>query len=155
MQPRVSKRLVLAALVFLLSACSKPDVSKTVIADDFGAGDGKRWRVVNYWATWCGPCILEIAELNKIALDYRQQLVVLGVNFDNPLTESEREAAIAKMDIHFPVYAQDPASELGIDRPLVLPTTFIFSPDGVLVETLVGPQTVETLLTVIRSQGRG
>ena len=34
MQPRVSKRLVLAALVFLLSACSKPDVSETVITDD-------------------------------------------------------------------------------------------------------------------------
>ena len=155
MQPRVSKRLVLVTVVFLLNACSKPDVSETMITDDFGVGDGKRWRVVNYWATWCGPCILEIAELNKIALDYRQQLVVLGVNFDNPLTESERQVAIAKMDIHFPVYTQDPASDLGIDRPLVLPTTFMFSPDGVLVETLVGPQTVETLLAVIRSQDRG
>jgi thiol-disulfide isomerase/thioredoxin len=158
MTPRINKQVALVSLalvssVLLLFACSKPEVAEAVNTDGFDATQEQRWRVVNYWATWCGPCILEIPELNQLALDHRQQLVVWGVNFDNPLTEAERQAAITKMNIHFPVYRQDPASDLGIDRPLVLPTTFIFSPDGVLVETLVGPQTGETLLALIGQQG--
>lgn len=147
--------LLTALLVLVLYACAKPEVSGVVTTDDDRAATSQRWRVVNYWATWCGPCILEIGELNQLAQDYSEDLMILGVNFDNPLTEAERQADIAKMNILFPVYPQDPAPDLGIDTPLVLPTTFMFSPDGALVETLVGPQTGESILAVIEGHDSG
>jgi len=59
------------------------------------------------------------------------------------------------MNILFPVYPQDPAVDLGIKTPLVLPTTFMFAPDGALVETLVGPQTGESILAVIHGHDSG
>lgn len=149
------KQLMTALLVLMLFACAKPDVSLSDATDDFSADVGQRWRVVNYWATWCGPCILEIEEFNQLAQDYSEELIVLGVNFDNPLTEAERQADIREMNILFPVYPQDPAPDLGIKTPLVLPTTFMFAPDGALVETLVGPQTGESILTVIHDHDSG
>lgn len=149
------KQLTVALLALMLFACAKPEVALIDATDNFSAEAGQRWRVVNYWATWCGPCILEIEELNQLARDYSDELIVLGVNFDNPLTEAERLAAIAEMNIRFPVYPQDPAPDLGIDTPLVLPTTFMFAPDGALVETLIGPQTGESILAVIHSHDSG
>ena len=43
-----------------------------------------KWQVINYWATWCGPCITEIPELNELAHEHSAELIVLGVDFDAP-----------------------------------------------------------------------
>ena len=42
----------------------------------------QRGRVVliNIWATWCGPCVSEMPDLNRLAQDYEDQLVVIGIN---------------------------------------------------------------------------
>jgi thiol-disulfide isomerase/thioredoxin len=139
------RHLVTLTLILLLAACQQPDFLDT-------KGNGYRyedmvgkWRIVNYWATWCGPCIKEIPELNVLAKDHAETVKVFGVNYDSPEIE-ERQAQVEKMKIEFPVYSEDPASALGIAKPEVLPTTFIFSPDGKLAATLVGPQTEATLL---------
>jgi thiol-disulfide isomerase/thioredoxin len=101
-----------------------------------------QWVVINYWAIWCKPCIQEIPELN--ALDELPEVTVLGVNYDGAAAEELRQQ-IEQLDIAFEVLANDPASELGIDRPVVLPTTLILDPAGELRTTLVGPQTFESL----------
>ena len=104
-------------------------------------GDGQ-WRVINWWAVWCAPCRDEIPELNQLAKD--PSIVVLGVNFDGkvgpPLqVDSER------LGIEFALLENDPATQLGVPRPTVLPTTLIVNPEGVVVATLVGPQTERSL----------
>jgi len=108
-----------------------------------------KWQVINYWATWCGPCITEIPELNELAHEYSVELVVLGVDFDAPSTATAAMASIEKMGIEFPVLTLDPAMRLGIDTPTVLPTTVLVHPDGEVREVLVGPQTAASLLAVI------
>ncbi len=134
--------------MLLLASCQQPD-----FVDTQGHGyryadlEGK-WLIVNYWATWCGPCIKEIPELNKIAAEHQDHVHVFGVNFDGPDAE-EMQAQVEKMKIEFPVYAIDPAVELGITKPDVLPTTFVFSADGNLHATLTGPQTEDSLLGVL------
>lgn len=110
--------------------------------DRIAAAKGS-WVVVNYWAEWCKPCIKEVPELN--ALHTRDDVTVLGVNFDGE--EGDALAAqIEKLAIAFPTLPEDPATPLGIDRPAVLPTSLVISPEGDLIATLVGPQTLETLL---------
>ena len=102
--------------------------------------------VVNYWAQWCTPCIREIPELN--ALNQHYPLVnVLGVNFDGA-TGEQLATQVRELKIDFPMLAEDPAADLGLSRPAVLPTTLILNPAGELTEVLVGPQTLESLLTV-------
>mgnify|MGYP001166410276 CR=1 FL=1 len=104
-----------------------------------------QWNVINYWAIWCKPCREEIPELNQ--LNQIEHVVVLGVNFDGKVGEALVSDA-RDLGITFETI-DDPASNLNITRPSVLPTTLILSPEGTLVATLVGPQTAESIIAHI------
>lgn len=133
--------------IFLLAAVGCSDSSPGT-QEQIRAARGS-WLVINYWAEWCKPCIKEVPELNE--LNSQSGITVLGVNFDG--AEGDALAAqIAKLGIGFPTLPDDPATYLGSQRPEVLPTTLIINPDGELVDTLVGPQTLETLLAVTRDR---
>jgi len=142
------KSLLTILTVLVLASCQQPDFLDTQGHGYRYADLEGKWLIVNYWATWCGPCIKEIPELNKIAEEHQDILWVFGVNFDEPDAE-EMQAQVEKMKIEFPVYAIDPAVDLGITKPDVLPTTFVFFIDGNLHSTLVGPQTEASLLEVL------
>lgn len=135
-------RMLLAVLVVLMSACSgESGPGPAGLAAHRG-----QWVVVNYWAKWCKPCIEEIPELNRLDAGH-EQIQVLGVNYDG-LTGDELDGQVQELGVEFPIIA-DPAAELGTPRPVVLPTTLILDPAGKLVGTLVGPQTGESILSVI------
>ena len=104
-----------------------------------------QWNVVNYWAIWCKPCREEIPELNQ--LNQIENIVVLGVNFDGKVGEALISDA-GDLGIAFDII-DDPAANLNISRPSVLPTTLVLSPEGTLVATLVGPQTAESIMAHI------
>jgi thiol-disulfide isomerase/thioredoxin len=104
-----------------------------------------QWNVINYWAIWCKPCREEIPELNQ--LNQIEHVVVLGVNFDGKVGEALVSDA-HELGITFETI-DDPASNLNITRPSVLPTTLVLSPEGTLVATLVGPQTAESIIAHI------
>ncbi len=56
-----------------------PDLEgKPVSLSDFRG----KWVIVNYWATWCPPCLDEIPELVSLHDDNRDKLVVLGVDYE-------------------------------------------------------------------------
>ena len=134
-------RFILALLPVLLLAC---DTATVEVAGGgrtpWQAYDGK-WLLVNYWAEWCSPCRKEIPELNEIQDD---AIAVLGVNFDE-LTGAELDASIDALGIRFPVALADPRERWGADRPDVLPTTLVITPDGRLHDVLVGPQDRDSL----------
>ncbi len=106
-----------------------------------------RWVAINYWAEWCTPCLEEIPELNEFAAVNPDNSVVIGVNYDGASGE-ELERLVNKFGIGFDVIA-DPADRLGYRRPVVLPTTIIIDPRGEVVDTLLGPQTLESLQAAI------
>ena len=135
-----------ACLVFLgLAACNKPDFNTQPGSGGNFAQD--KWLIVNYWATWCGPCRDEIPALNEFTAR-RSDVEVYGVNYDN-LTGEALQEAIAEMGIEFDSMLADPAPQLNIPRPRVLPTTLLIGPDGDLKATLTGPQTADTLSAAI------
>nr|CAI78762.1 putative thioredoxin [uncultured Gammaproteobacteria bacterium] len=111
------------------------------------------WVVINYWAQWCKPCIEEIPELNALDRTY-DQVTVLGVNFDGA-TGQELAQQQQQLGVAFATLEADPSEDLGIPRPVVLPTTLIVSPDGELTQTLVGPQTLESLALATRQTTGG
>lgn len=151
---QVCKKLFRRGLVLMLllglAAC-QPDVG----LDQHGAKvraqslEG-RWLVINYWATWCGPCRSEVPELNHLDKRVDQaRIKVLGVNFDG-LQGAELAAASAQLGIEFTVLAQDPAQRFGIERSAVLPITHIVAPDGTLRLSLAGEQSAAGLMAALK-----
>lgn len=106
-----------------------------------------RWVVVNYWAEWCAPCLHELPEFNQLAAN-RSDVLVLGVNFDGVKGDELKELS-ERMDIRFQVMGEDFEQSMKLEKPQVLPTTYVFDPQGELRHRLAGPQTEETLLAVL------
>ena len=143
------RSILIFAFILLISSCQKSEF-------DFYDLEGKgyrysdlegRFQIVNYWAIWCAPCKHEIPELQALHDDY-ENVAVFGVNFDQPELDVMSEQA-KLMNIGFPTYRRDPSSDFGIKTPEVLPTTLVFSPNREMLATLVGPQTKESLLSII------
>ena len=104
-----------------------------------------RWIVVNYWATWCPPCIEEMPELQAFHNKHvEKDAVVVGINSEliNP---KQLKSFLDNYFISYPVFLSKPAqqSELGLIPGL--PTTFLVSPKGKVVARQVGPVTRDML----------
>ena len=146
---RILKLLVWLVLGACLTACSENfefhDTNGNVIEFEKFQGE---FLVLNYWAKWCKPCLEEIPELNLLAAEQGDKLSVIGVNFDI-LPVPELTAQVLSFGIDYPVVTADPADYLNLDKPEVLPTTYVLNSDLQLVKVLVGPQTRQSILQVL------
>ena len=144
-------KLFLTALVCVaLSACGgKPDYQTTTGASGQFRDLQGRWLLINYWAEWCKPCLAELPELNRFNHEFASKAAVFAVNFDGVQGE-QLQQQVARLGIEIPVLNEDPSAKLGFKRPEVLPTTYVFSPDGKLQQILQGEQTFATLAAAIQ-----
>lgn len=145
---KIATILLLASVSLIIAGCSKTDYSEHQGKSGQFSDHRGQWLIINYWATWCKPCIEEIPELNQFAKDHADSVSFFGVDFDQSQGEA-LAASIEKLGIEFPVLTNDPAATLGFERPMVLPTTLVFNPEGELQHTLVGPQTEQSLAAII------
>lgn len=96
--------------------------------------------LINFWASWCKECIMEMPSLNMLYSQFtRQGLAVLGLTVDRK-SEDAGDAA-KKADISFPVLL-DNKGEVFIKKYAVigLPTTIIVDRKGIVREVLIGTQ---------------
>jgi len=139
-----------ACLVFLVIACSGCEQVEFTFSDgqqkSLDSFKGS-WVVVNYWATWCKPCIEEIPELNK--LNQHDGVLVFGVNYDG-LVGDELSNEAENLGINYDLIVVDPSENIQIKRPSALPATALIDRSGVTRKVLYGPQTMVSITEKIK-----
>ena len=111
---------------------------------------GDAWVVVNFWATWCSPCLEEMPELQNFFDRFRGEGVqVLGISFENTPPEEIRKF-VDKLGVTYPIWQIGDAPLLPFEPLLGLPTTFLVSPEGEVTWRHVGPVTAEQLEAQLR-----
>jgi thiol-disulfide isomerase/thioredoxin len=93
--------------------------------------------LLNFWATWCGPCRAEIPSLIRIQEAYKDRLQIIGMDVDDD--DEERLRAFAKnQGINYPVATTSVPVRLAYGGIAALPTMFIINQDGKVVQKHVG-----------------
>lgn len=157
--PAVASKAAAAAPVAPESTAERPVpeypalVIKTFDGGTFDLSQHRgRWVVVNFWATWCNPCLKEIPDLAAMDAAH-EEIDVIGLAFEE-IERADMEAFLAQRPIPYPIAVVDtfgPPTDFGIPRGL--PTTFLIAPDGKVAATHLGPVTSEDLLKDIAAAG--
>ncbi|MGB8634312.1 MAG: TlpA disulfide reductase family protein [Rhodanobacteraceae bacterium] len=107
-----------------------------------------KWVVINFWATWCSPCIKEMPEISGFVSQH-EQVEAIGLAYEDS-DKATVEAFLKKHPVAYPIALVDPFKPpADFDTPRGLPTTYIIAPDGSVSTKHVGPITAVDLAKLI------
>jgi len=96
--------------------------------------------LINFWATWCPPCIEEMPMFNELYEKYSDKFEIIGVLYEHNKDKKELAAFLKKHKIKFPVVVSEEnfpfAKRIGnVQR---IPESFLYSKDGMFIDKFVG-----------------
>ncbi len=125
-----------------------PDFSfETLDGESFSIGDFRgRTVLINFWATWCAPCVAEFPALIELADDYKEQLVLLAVSSDNNVENirtfiAKQDSEIReKLESAKVFVVPDKSGKITYDlfQTQRYPETIIVAPNGEMVRKVIG-----------------
>jgi len=150
--------LALAALLALCPVAAPAQGGRVPEVDAPGlhkAIDAARGRVVvvNFWATWCGPCRRELPALERLRRETPEsELVMISVSVD--FDRGTLEEYLKRAPFGYPVLLADATlmDDLDLDA---IPRTWIFAPDGTLARNHDGPASLQELRDAVRAAQGG
>ncbi len=110
-----------------------------------------KWVLVNYWATWCPPCLEEIPDLIALHENKKNNLVVLGIALDYRSAKQVTDFADGLL-VTYPIVLGNPKITNQIGPVQGLPTTYLFNPEGKIVAQQVGAITRESVESFLAGQ---
>jgi thiol-disulfide isomerase/thioredoxin len=118
--------------------------------------------LINFWATWCGPCRAEMPDLQAVYAERKDDFVVLAVNSEGTGADNARQLASDFRDelgLTFPIVLDTPDTEVLHQYKLKgLPDSFFIDRNGIIREMSIGPMNRDTILKKLKTTidaGRG
>jgi thiol-disulfide isomerase/thioredoxin len=144
---RTRKFWFLLYVVLLLNGCTSETTIEAVPVSDFAVRslNGEqiqladlrgRWVVLNFWATWCAPCVAELPLLQQLAERHADQLTVLAVNMRED--EAEVRAFVVQHNLSLPILLEPDDQTLLEYGVQGLPLSIVVSPDGEVLQRHLG-----------------
>ena len=148
MVPRIRAAVVaelkaIEARLMLKEGSAAPDFNLPVLGGGEASLSALKGKVVvvNFWATWCPPCLVEMPVLDELFRTYRDQGVeVLGLSLDEEGL-SITEPFVEKLKITYPIVESDRKTYQAYGNVLTIPHTFVVGRDGKVAKRFVNNQT--------------
>ena len=101
---------------------------------------GKNVILINFWATWCAPCMGEMPHLERLYQQYKGQgLVVMSISMDGPESVANVAPTVRRLGLTYPILLDEETRVVGSYNPKKdAPFNVIIGKDGVIVKTKVG-----------------
>lgn len=110
-----------------------------------------KYLVVNFWASWCTPCLKEIPAFVEFYKENSDHVEILGLDFE-PVNLEVIDQFVERFSINYPIilYTHINDSQYTKFGEIVgMPTTLIYNPEGELLQTFMGEITIEDLYKYI------
>ena len=153
-------RLIPILLVFLSATVSLAQETKPLKAPSLELKDlnGKTVKLskykgkvvlVNFWATWCAPCVAEVPELVKWQNEHKDELQILGITYP-PASLRKIRRFVRDHGINYPILLGSKATKRLFEPSDNLPITVIIDREGNIVDRIDGVIFVDEFETKIR-----
>ena len=94
--------------------------------------------ILDFWATWCGPCRMSIPDLISIQSEYKDNLVIIGISLDDGRTQDNVKPFMNSVGINYPVVFGTMDVVIDYGNIYAIPTSFIIDQSGNIVKSHIG-----------------
>lgn len=119
---------------FFGSSAQIPDISLYNIKNEYfniRELQGESLTIVDFWATWCKPCLIAIPEINKIYEEFKPSGVsVIGINIDSPRNQSKVRPFANARGMEYELLLDPDQNAMQLMNVMVVPTLVIFNNKG-------------------------
>jgi len=106
--------------------------------------------ILDFWATWCGPCRRGIPDLVSIQKSYKDKIVVIGISLDDNRTKNDIIPFMKEYGVNYPVVYGNSEVVMNYGNISAIPTSFIIDQKGNLVDKYIGLVSKEIYLNRIK-----
>jgi len=114
-----------------------PDVAGYSVDNEWTELKWEGLTLVNFWATWCEPCKIEMPKLQELHVKYADQdFRVIGLNREYDTSQPQVKEFLAEAGVTYPVYRQSERMRwAGVNA---LPTSYLVNAEGVILRKYIG-----------------
>ena len=124
----------------------------------FSSYDGERKRLsdyrgevvfLNFWATWCGPCLVELPDMQTLLGEHPEGLAVIAVNNGQGYDQAQRY--LERIGVELTAFAHDPAAAIvGLYGLFGMPTSYFIDREGVITRVHAGQLSLNVMRTAVQ-----